>query len=56
VNLFVKKFFYVEEDCWIQLRVSAAGLRIINRVGLDAAIKDAVSKGYLAWKDIKVLG
>ena len=51
-----KKFFYVEEDCWIQLRVSAAGLRIINRVGLDAAIKDAVSKGYLAWKDIKVLG
>ena len=56
VNLFTKKFFYVEEDCWIQLRVSAAGLRIINRVGLDAAIKDAVSKGYLAWKDIKVLG
>ena len=56
VNLFVKKFFYVEEDCWIQLRVSAAGLRIINRVGLDAAIKDAVSKGYHAWKDIKVLG
>ena len=56
VNLFVKKFFYVEEDCWIQLRVSAAGLRIINRVGIDAAIKDAVSKGYLAWKDIKVLG
>ena len=55
VNLFIKKFFYVEEDCWIQLRVSAAGLRIINRVGLDAAIKDAVSKGYLAWKDIKVL-
>ena len=55
VNLFIKKFFYVEEDCWIQLRVSAAGLRIINRVGLDAALKDAVSKGYVAWKDIKVL-
>ncbi|MBE6268060.1 MAG: 50S ribosomal protein L28 [Bacteroidaceae bacterium] len=55
VNLFIKKFFYVEEDCWIQLRVSAAGLRIINRVGLDAALKDAVSKGFVAWKDIKVL-
>ena len=55
VNLFVKKFFYVEEDCWIQLRVSAAGVRIINRVGLDAALKDAVSKGFVAWKDIKVL-
>ena len=56
VILFIKKFFYVEEDCWIQLRVSAAGLRIINRVGLDAALKEAVSKGYVAWKDIKVLG
>ena len=55
MNLFIKEFFYVEEDCWIQLRVSAAGLRIINRVGLDAALKDAVSKGYVAWKDIKVL-
>ena len=55
VNLFIKKFFYVEEDCWIQFRVSAAGLRIINRVGLDAALKEAVSKGYVAWKDIKVL-
>ena len=55
VNLFIKKFFYVEEDCWIQLRVSAAGVRIINRVGLDAALKDAVSKGFVAWKDIKVL-
>ena len=55
VNLLIKKFFYVEEDCWIQLRVSAAGLRIINRVGLDAALKDAVSKGFVAWKDIKVL-
>ena len=55
VNWFIKKFFYVEEDCWIQLRVSAAGLRIINRVGLDAALKEAVSKGFVAWKDIKVL-
>lgn len=55
VNLFTKKFFYVEEDCWIQLRVSAAGLKIINRVGLDAALKNAVSKGNVAWEEIKVL-
>ena len=37
VNLFRKKFYYVEQDCWIQLRISAAGLRLINKVGLDAA-------------------
>lgn len=56
VNLFTKKFYYVEEDCWIVLKVSAAGLRIINRIGLDAALKKAVEKGYCEWKDIKVIG
>ena len=30
VNLFSKKFYYVEQDCWITLKVSAAGLRHIN--------------------------
>ncbi|MBQ6652480.1 MAG: 50S ribosomal protein L28 [Prevotella sp.] len=56
VNLFTKKFYYVEEDCWISLKVSAAGLRIINRIGLDAALKQAVEKGHVDWKDIKVIG
>ena len=55
VNLFTKKFYYVEEDCWILLKVSAAGLRIINRIGLDAALKKAVAKGFLEWKDVIVL-
>ncbi|MBO5024864.1 MAG: 50S ribosomal protein L28 [Bacteroidaceae bacterium] len=55
VNLFTKKFYYVEEDCWIVLKVSAAGLRIINRIGLDAALKQAVAKGYCDWKDIRVI-
>ena len=54
-NLFTKKFYYVEEDCWIVLKVSAAGLRIINRIGLDAALKKAVAKGYCDWKDIQVI-
>jgi len=56
VNLFTKKFYYVEEDCWITLKISAAGLRTINKLGLDAALKQAVAKGYLDWKDIKVIG
>ena len=42
VNLFKKKFYYVEEDCWISLTISAAGLRLINKIGLDAALKSAV--------------
>ena len=52
VNLFRKKFYYVEEN----LKISAAGLRLINKVGLDAALKQAVSKGYCDWKEIKVIG
>ena len=40
---------------WV-LKISAAGLRLINKVGLDAALKQAVSKGYCDWKDIKVIG
>lgn len=55
VNLFTKKFYYVEQDCWIELKLSAAGLRMINRVGLDAALKNAVKKGYTDWKDVKVI-
>ena len=56
VNLFTKKFYYVEEDCWISLKISAAGLRMINKVGLDAALKQAVAKGFIDWKEIKVIG
>ena len=47
VNLFHRKFYWVEQDCWIQLNVSAAGLRTINKIGLDAALKQAAEKGYL---------
>ncbi|MCD7914146.1 MAG: 50S ribosomal protein L28 [Tannerellaceae bacterium] len=47
VNLFTKKFYWVEQDCWIRLSISAAGLRTINKLGLNAAIKQAAEKGYL---------
>lgn len=47
VNLFRKKFYWVEQDCWISLKISAAGLRTINKMGLDAALKQAAKKGYL---------
>ncbi|MDR1544641.1 MAG: 50S ribosomal protein L28 [Prevotellaceae bacterium] len=53
VNLFAKKFYYVEEDCWISLKISAAGLRTINKKGLDAALKNAIAKGYCNWNDVK---
>jgi len=47
VNLFKKKFYWVEQDCWVSLNISANGLRTINKVGLDAAIKQAAEKGFI---------
>ena len=46
-NLFNRRFFWAEQQLWIQLTVSAAGLRTINKIGLNAAIKQAAEKGYL---------
>lgn len=56
LNLFTKKFYYVEQECWISLSICASGLRLINKVGLDAALKRAVESGYCDWKTIKVIG
>ncbi len=47
VNLFRKKFYWVEQDTTICLNISANGLRTINKIGLDAAIKSAAEKGFL---------
>ncbi len=47
INLFKKKFFLPEEDRWVSLRVSAAGLRMINKVGVNAALKTAKEKGFI---------
>ena len=53
VKLFTKKFYWVEQQAWILLTISANGLRVINKNGLDAAIKEAAKKGYLT--EIKYL-
>ena len=46
-NLLDKKFYLPEEDRWINLKVSAAGLRIINKKGLYNALKEAKEKGII---------
>ena len=46
-NLQTKKFFIPEEDKYITLKVSAAGIRNINKKGISAALKEAKEKGYL---------
>ena len=46
-NLHKKRFYIPEEDKWITLTVSAAGIRNINRKGITACLKEAREKGYL---------
>ena len=47
-NLFDKRFYLEEEHRWIKLRVSASGIRTINKKGLKNALEDARQKGYLS--------
>ena len=47
VNVFNRKFFWPEQGQWIRLTVSASGLRNINKMGLDAALKKAAEEGHL---------
>jgi large subunit ribosomal protein L28 len=47
-NLFTKKFFLEEESRWITIKVSAAGMRTINKKGLKTALIDAKEKGFIA--------
>ncbi|MBT3647064.1 MAG: 50S ribosomal protein L28 [Flavobacteriales bacterium] len=48
VNLQTKKFYVPEEDQWVTLKVSAAGIRNINKKGISACLKEAKEKGYLS--------
>jgi large subunit ribosomal protein L28 len=47
VNLFKKKFFLPDENRWVFLTVSAAGIRTINKNGLKSALRNAQEKGLV---------
>ena len=46
-NLHTKKFFLESEGVWVLLKVSAKGMRTINKLGLEEALKRAAEKGHL---------
>lgn len=50
VNLFAKKFYWVEQDCWVTLNVSAAGLRLINKIDSTPQLKAQQRKAFWAEK------
>ena len=46
-NLQKKRFYVPEEDKWITLKVSTAGLRTINKNGITSVLKKAKENGYV---------
>jgi large subunit ribosomal protein L28 len=46
-NLFEKKYYLPEEERWISLKISAAGIRLITKKGLTTVLREAKEKGYI---------
>ncbi|MDR3271975.1 MAG: 50S ribosomal protein L28 [Flavobacteriaceae bacterium] len=47
INLLEKKFYLPSEDAWIFLKISAHGLRIINKLGIEEAVAKARKQGFI---------
>ena len=44
-NLHVHRFWVASEDRWVKLRLTAKGLRIIDKKGIDAVLTDIRARG-----------
>ncbi|CAM8650967.1 RpmB Ribosomal protein L28 [Oxalobacteraceae bacterium] len=44
-NLQNRRFWVESENRWVRMRVSGAGLRIIDKLGIDAVLADMRARG-----------
>ena len=44
-NIHHHRFWVESENRWVRLRISTKGLRIIDKKGIDAVLKDLRSRG-----------
>jgi large subunit ribosomal protein L28 len=44
-NLHRKRYFVPSEDRWVTLRLCAKGMRIINKLGIEAVLADVRRRG-----------
>jgi large subunit ribosomal protein L28 len=44
-NLQNRRIFVESENRWVSLRVSNAGLRVIDKIGIDAVLADLRARG-----------
>ncbi len=47
-NLRTKKFWLAEESRWVTLKLTAAGIRTINKNGLKAVLDKAQANGLIS--------
>ena len=46
-NLQYRRFWVESENRWVRLRISNAGLRMIDKVGIDQIVSDLRAKGEI---------
>jgi large subunit ribosomal protein L28 len=46
-NLHYRRFWVESEKRWVRLRVSTAGLRVIDKKGIEAVLKDLRERGEI---------
>ena len=44
-NLHMRKFWLETENRWVRLKISAKGIRIVDKLGIDKVVSDLRSRG-----------
>ena len=46
-NLQYRRFWVESENRWVRLRLTTAGLRMVDKVGIDAVLADLRARGEI---------
>ena len=46
-NLQYRRFWVESENRWVRLRLTTAGLRMVDKVGIDAVLSDLRARGEI---------
>ena len=46
-NLQYRRFWVESENRWVRLRLTTAGLRMVDKVGIDAVVADLRARGEI---------
>ena len=46
-NLQYRRFWFESENRWVRLRLTTAGLRTVDKIGIDAVLADLRARGEI---------